>query len=512
MTRNIRTINGAKHNGQLEFQYQNIQKLAAAALDACEEFGESFSIDIVSILHHISVDQIRKDLYGDSIDLQKRFAIAGGISPALVSVVNHIPFTLIRAIENSQDEDQVTQVDQNGLVYDLSSNVHSKNNIFTSSPLSKIEHKIISTRSNTHQYVDNIVPVDLIEENTVSQRELNILIWFYIKCLERAHSSIPVIIDSTNLIEYNQSKFCAVNSSVAADIVQETPSKRLKKLFHNIMLVASFELEMEWSITHKHGLGLSNTNTRKQCLNICCINAIIQCLANIAPFVQWLLNKEIHMSCTLMENNEFCSCCVLHSVIESIHKSIQNLCDSFGQLSQASAVLMTRYITKLSSSFIPGHQEDSSEFLAVLFDHLIQCLSSTRSSDATNLSSAIHIIFGIILESSIKCTQCLNENSKQSYERLWSISIISYLTLEQALDEFCSVEKLTGDDQFYCSNCQAKVLGLQSTKLNHVSPVIFIQFKRFIYDKHVEVIRKIKQFISYPELPDISPFRTSEID
>ncbi|CAF4404564.1 unnamed protein product [Rotaria socialis] len=119
MTRNIRTINGAKHNGQLEFQYQNIQKLAAAALDACEEFGESFSIDIVSILHHISVDQIRKDLYGDSIDLQKRFAIAGGISPALVSVVNHIPFTLIRAIENSQDEDQVTQVDQNGLVYDL---------------------------------------------------------------------------------------------------------------------------------------------------------------------------------------------------------------------------------------------------------------------------------------------------------------------------------------------------------------------------------------------------------
>ncbi|CAF3744848.1 unnamed protein product [Rotaria socialis] len=418
MTRNIRTINGAKHNGQLEFQYQNIQKLAAAALDACEEFGESFSIDIVSILHHISVDQIRKDLYGDSIDLQKRFAIAGGISPALVSVVNHIPFTLIRAIENSQDEDQVTQV-------------HSKNNIFTSSPLSKIEHKIISTRSNTHQYVDNIVPVDLIEENTVSQRELNILIWFYIKCLERAHSSIPVIIDSTNLIEYNQSKFCAVNSSVAADIVQETPSKRLKKLFHNIMLVASFELEMEWSITHKHGLGLSNTNTRKQCLNICCINAIIQCLANIAPFVQWLLNKEIHMSCTLMENNEFCSCCVLHSVIE---------------------------------------------------------------------------------KSSIKCTQCLNENSKQSYERLWSISIISYLTLEQALDEFCSVEKLTGDDQFYCSNCQAKVLGLQSTKLNHVSPVIFIQFKRFIYDKHVEVIRKIKQFISYPELPDISPFRTSEID
>ncbi|CAF5175986.1 unnamed protein product, partial [Rotaria magnacalcarata] len=172
---------------------------------------------------------------------------------------------------------------------------------------------------------------------------------------------------------------------------------------------------------------------------------------------------------------------------------------------------MARHITKLSSSFIPGHQEDPSEFLVVLFDHLIQCLSSTRSSDAANLSSAIHIIFGIILESSIKCKQCLNENSKQSYESIWSISIISYLTLEQALDGFCSVEELAGDDKFYCSNCQAKVLGLKSTKLNHVSPVIFIQFKRFIYDKDVKVIRKIKQFISYPEVLDISPFLTSEI-
>ncbi|CAF5188127.1 unnamed protein product, partial [Rotaria magnacalcarata] len=139
---------------------------------------------------------------------------------------------------------------------------------------------------------------------------------------------------------------------------------------------------------------------------------------------------------------------------------------------------MARHITKLSSSFIPGHQEDPSEFLVVLFDHLIQCLSSTRSSDAANLSSTIHIIFGIILESSIKFTQCLNENSKQSYESTWSISIISYLTLEQALDGFCSVEELAGDDKFYCSNCQAKVLGLKSTKLNHVSPVIFIELKR----------------------------------
>ncbi|CAF4367646.1 unnamed protein product, partial [Adineta steineri] len=51
---------------------------------------------------------------------------------------------------------------------------------------------------------------------------------------------------------------------------------------------------MDWRIVHVHGTGLINRNSGKICLNICYINSIIQCLANTAPFVQWLLANDIH--------------------------------------------------------------------------------------------------------------------------------------------------------------------------------------------------------------------------
>ncbi|CAM4823802.1 unnamed protein product, partial [Rotaria magnacalcarata] len=62
---NIRVVSNLKGNGHLSIHHQHAQNRAAAVLDAHEEFGESMMIDIVAYLHRISVEQIRKDLYGD---------------------------------------------------------------------------------------------------------------------------------------------------------------------------------------------------------------------------------------------------------------------------------------------------------------------------------------------------------------------------------------------------------------------------------------------------------------
>ena len=59
-------------------------------------------------------------------------------------------------------------------------------------------------------------------------------------------------------------------------------------------------LKMDWTIVQIHGLGLINQDSTKTSLNICYINSMIQCLANTAPFVQWLLNDEIHGACKLL--------------------------------------------------------------------------------------------------------------------------------------------------------------------------------------------------------------------
>ncbi|CAF1049511.1 unnamed protein product [Rotaria sordida] len=450
---NIRTVNGAKHNGQLHLHHQRIQNRAAAVLDAWNEFGESLPIDVVAHMHHIQVSQIKKDLYGDKIDFKKRFStksslkferalelcmkeIEEGINSALPAVAHNIPFMLIRDIQNSRNVKQVvTDFFRNIMTSNENESkenpeftinaVHSTKKIFTPTTFSLIENQTITNHSTTSQFDADVVRSDFAEENVLFKEKRNI-------------SLTSTFINSSSLNKHNESdasRCCTIESRR----LQETPLKRLKKLFHDTAPLTSSQLNMEWSITHVHDLGLNNTNAAKKCLNICYMNSIIQCLANAAPFVQWLMNDDLHRTCTLTTNDEFCSCCLLRLIIKNIHRNFHNSCDSFSELSQASAV-----------------------------------------------------------------------PSKQNYESIWSISINSYFNLQQGLDTFCSVEELAGDDMFFCSKCRTKVLALQSTKLIDASPVIFIRLKRFVYDKKVKVVRKIKQLISYPELLDLSSFITSE--
>ena len=61
MTRlNIRTINGAKHNGHLEYRFRRIQNRAAAVLDAYDDSAEPEALDLIAHLHRLPVDVIKK--------------------------------------------------------------------------------------------------------------------------------------------------------------------------------------------------------------------------------------------------------------------------------------------------------------------------------------------------------------------------------------------------------------------------------------------------------------------
>jgi hypothetical protein len=78
-------------------------------------------------------------------------------------------------------------------------------------------------------------------------------------------------------------------SNIEVEVRQQLPPKRSKKPHHRTSVFLETHLQMEWTILHEPGRGLINKNEIGQCKNICYINAIIQCLANTAPFTQWLL-------------------------------------------------------------------------------------------------------------------------------------------------------------------------------------------------------------------------------
>ena len=211
----------------------------------------------------------------------------------------------------------------------------------------------------------------------------------------------------------------------------------------------------------------------------------------------------------MTRNGRFCSCCVLRSIVINIHQNMQNVCDLLHELSQASAVPIAEQVTMLSSTLKPGHQEDRSEFLILLLDHLTQYLSPTSQlSNDLYSNNPIRIMFGVTMKLSRKCTYCTNKINKTIYESIWSVSIISYLNLAQALHGFCSAEKLDDHNMIFCSSCQRQASAI---KISHASTVIFIHIKRFIYDQQDKLIRKIKQSISYPELLDLERFMDLEM-
>lgn len=121
---NIRNVTGAKHSGHLERRYTRIQNRAAAVLDACNDFGEGLTIDVVAHMHRISINQIEKDLFGEPSDIKRRFGIKStaklertlkqclkelnkGVNEGLVAVAYHVPFMLLRSLQENLNVKEV---------------------------------------------------------------------------------------------------------------------------------------------------------------------------------------------------------------------------------------------------------------------------------------------------------------------------------------------------------------------------------------------------------------------
>lgn len=205
--------------------------------------------------------------------------------------------------------------------------------------------------------------------------------------------------------------------------------------------------------------------------------------------------------------DQFCSVCALRSIIMNIHPYIHKKSNLYCELRQASAFQIARRITQLSSSFVPGQQEDPSEFLIVLLNHFMRCISSNdNTSFSTYLCNPVHSIFGTDVESAITCTSCQGQINKKNYEAIWSIPIVSCYNLKEALAAFSAKQKLAGDNALQCVQFYGKTTALQSLRLANASPIIIIHMKRFVYDQNDKLTRKLTYFISYPEFLNIAPY------
>lgn len=212
-------------------------------------------------------------------------------------------------------------------------------------------------------------------------------------------------------------------------------------------------------------------------------------------------------------DDEFCSVCLLRSIVIDVYQNNTSNENASSPPQAASALRMAQQISKFSSNFVFREQQDPSEFLIALLNSLMRCLSSNESgSNTTYMSNPFRFLIGMNILSSVQCDVCSAHSKKETYESIWSIAIASCSSLRRALAGFCAEERLSGDNSFNCSKCQRRVKARRSCSLSDVSPILFIHLKRFVYDLNTGRTSKLKHFVSYPALLDLSPFMEEKDD
>jgi ubiquitin carboxyl-terminal hydrolase 48 len=145
-----------------------------------------------------------------------------------------------------------------------------------------------------------------------------------------------------------------------------------------------------------------------------------------------------------------------------------------------------------------GVQQDSHEFLTLLFSLLERCLSCSKLPKARTV---VQDLFRGGVSHVTKCSKCGNESEASSkiedfYEL--ELNVKGLNSLEESLDDYLSVEELRGDNQYYCECCATRVNATRSIKLRSLPAVLNFQLKRCVFLPNTTAKKKVTSAISFP--------------
>ncbi|KAL8264057.1 hypothetical protein R6Q59_022187 [Mikania micrantha] len=145
-----------------------------------------------------------------------------------------------------------------------------------------------------------------------------------------------------------------------------------------------------------------------------------------------------------------------------------------------------------------GIQQDSHEFLTLLFSLLEQCLSCSKVSKARTV---VQDLFRGGVSHVMKCSKCGNQSEASSnVEDFYGVelNVKGLKGLDESLDDYLSVEELQGDNQYFCSSCAIRVNATRSIKLQSLPPVLIFQLKRCVFLPNTTTKKKITSAFCFP--------------
>ncbi|CAA0811076.1 Ubiquitin carboxyl-terminal hydrolase 26 [Striga hermonthica] len=210
----------------------------------------------------------------------------------------------------------------------------------------------------------------------------------------------------------------------------------------------------------------------------CYANSILQCLYMNKPFREGVFSVEPEVL-----------------VREPV---LNNLVRLFALLHSSKMAFVDSAPFIKSLELDNGVQQDSHEFLTLLFSLLERCLGQSKVPKARTI---VQDLFRGGVSHVTRCSKCGNESEASSkiedfYEL--ELNVKGLKSLEESLDEYLSIEELQGDNQYYCDVCATRADATRSIKLRSLPSVLNFQLKRCVFLPNRTTRKKITSAFCFP--------------
>ena len=147
-----------------------------------------------------------------------------------------------------------------------------------------------------------------------------------------------------------------------------------------------------------------------------------------------------------------------------------------------------------------GRQQDCSEFLNHLLDTVqeeeILCLPTPTDE----VSLIVRSVFGIQQQTCYKCRNCTGKREITDWCNTLLVCMTeSMLRLSDLLQKSFESELMTGDNKFFCENCDSHTEADRTVTVVSPPECLIITLKRFKYDAATNQRVKIMSHITCPE-------------
>ncbi|XP_021379459.1 ubiquitin carboxyl-terminal hydrolase 8-like isoform X1 [Mizuhopecten yessoensis] len=249
--------------------------------------------------------------------------------------------------------------------------------------------------------------------------------------------------------------------------------------------------------------------------NTCYMNSIIQCLDNCAPLVQYFLTDRYLYDI----NRDGGPDSYGYQVVDEFVVIVKALWS--GQYRNITPRDFKYIVGKYQPMFAGCDQQDSQEFLTFVLDGLNEGLNKVKEKpklpDTDNdklpeiqaaavawrrhclmYQSIIVDLFQGMLRSTLTCLTCKHKSVTFEVFMYLSLPIPSgsRCSLQDCLQEFLKVEKMTGSSRWKCPNCRVQRDTEKKIDIWKLPPLLIIALNRFVWEGMWR--QKINSYVDFP--------------